>query len=253
MDTRLENEIEHGKYLASHDAGEIWGWQTSAGRVRWRRRVKMLVSNLRPGMQVLEVGCGSGYFTHELASTGAHIVAIDISPELLAQARDKVRAGNVTFLEENAYATTFEAESFDAAVGSSVLHHLDLERGLAELHRVLKLGATVQFTEPNMMNPQIALQKNVSWVKCRMGDSPDETAFFRWRLRRRLTALGFDRVAIVPFDFLHPAVPGALVPLVEKLGALAESLPLVREISGSLHITARRRDRRVLERSLTRT
>ena len=243
MDTRLQNEIEHGKYLASHDAGEIWGWQTSAGRVRWQRRVKMLVSNLRPGMQVLEVGCGSGYFTQELARTGAHIVAIDISPELLAQARDKVRAGNVTFLEENAYATTFEAESFDAAVGSSVLHHLDLERGLAELHRVLKPGATVQFTEPNMMNPQIAMQKNVSWVKRRMGDSPDETAFFRWRLRRRLTARGFDRATIVPFDFLHPSVPGPLVSLVGKLGELAESLPLVREISGSLHITARRSDR----------
>ena len=243
MDTRLQNEIEHGKYLASHGAGEIWGWETSAGKVRWQRRVKMLVSNLRPDMRVLEVGCGAGYFTQQLATTGAHIVAIDISPELLAQAREKVRASNVTFCEENAYATTFAAESFDAVVGSSVLHHLDLERGLAELHRVLKPGATVRFTEPNMMNPQIAVQKNVPSVKRRIGDSPDETAFFRWRLRRRLTALGFDRVEIVPFDFLHPSIPAPLISLVGKLGAVAERVPLVRELSGSLHITARRADR----------
>jgi SAM-dependent methyltransferase len=240
METRLYNEIEHGKYLASRGAGEIWGWETPAGKLRWQRRVKMLVSNLRPGMQVLEVGCGAGYFTRELARTGARIVAIDISPELLEQARDKVRDGNVTFCEENAYATTFGAESFDAAVGSSVLHHLDVERGLAELHRVLKPGATVQFTEPNMMNPQIAVQKNLPAVKRRMGDSPDETAFFRWELRRRLVAFGFERVEIVPFDFLHPSVPAPLISLVAKIGELAERLPLVREISGSLHITARR-------------
>ena len=71
----------------------------------------------------------------------------------------------------------------------------------------------------------------------------DETAFFRWRLRRRLTALGFDRVEIVPFDFLHPSIPAPLISLVGKLGAVAERVPLVRELSGSLHITARRADR----------
>jgi SAM-dependent methyltransferase len=238
MDGRLRNEIEHGKYLALHGPGEVWGWETPAGRLRWRRRVSMLVANLRPGMLVLEVGCGAGYFTEELARTGARIVAIDISPDLLTRARARVRAGNVSFREENAYATTFDAESFDAVVGSSVLHHLDLERGLAELHRVLRPGAHVQFTEPNMMNPQIAIQKNVPAVKRRMGDSPDETAFFRWTLRRRFAALGFERIEIVPFDFLHPSVPAPFIPVAARLGSLAERLPLVREISGSLHITA---------------
>jgi hypothetical protein len=41
----------------------------------------------------------------------------------------------------------------------------------------LKSGGTIYFTEPNMLNPQIAIQKNVSWVKRKLGDSPDETAF----------------------------------------------------------------------------
>lgn len=240
MDIRLQHEIQHGKYLAAHGAGEIWGWETPAGKLRWQRRVKMLIARLRPGMQVLELGCGAGYFTQELARTGARIVAIDISPELLVQARNKVHAENVTFCEENAYATSFAPESFDAVVGSSVLHHLDVDRGLAELRRVLKPGASLHFTEPNMMNPQIAMQKNLPAVKRRMGDSPDETAFFRWTLRRRLEALGFDDVQIVPFDFLHPAVPAPLIPVVSAVGEVAERVPLVREISGSLHITARR-------------
>ena len=37
-----------------------------------------------------------------------------------------------------------------------------------------------------MLNPQIAIQKNIPWVKRKLGDSPDETAFFRWPLRRLL-------------------------------------------------------------------
>jgi hypothetical protein len=52
-----------------------------------------------------------------------------------------------------------------------------------------------------MLNPQIAIQKNVSWVKRKLGDSPDETALFRWPLRRLLERTGFRDVRIDPFDF----------------------------------------------------
>ena len=87
MEARLQREIEHGRYLGRSGAGEIWNWEGPAGRLRWKRRVEMLTSHLRPGMQVLELGCGTAYFTKELSLTGASITAIDISPELLAEAR----------------------------------------------------------------------------------------------------------------------------------------------------------------------
>ena len=240
MDPRLQNEIEHGKFLATNGAGQIWNWESPAGKVRWRRRVQMLTAELRPEMSVLEIGCGTGYFTQELAKTGARITAIDISPDLLEQARAKVTASNVTFRLENAYALTFEAASFDAVIGSSVLHHLDVVRALMEFRRVLKPGGLLRFTEPNYLNPQIAVQKNVPELKRLAGDSPDETAFIRWTLRRQLVEIGFDQIEIVPFDFLHPAVPRPLIPLIERMGALAERIPVVREISGSLHLVARR-------------
>ena len=41
-------------------------------------------------MTVLELGCGTGYFTQELARSGADIVAIDVSPELLEIAEDQL-------------------------------------------------------------------------------------------------------------------------------------------------------------------
>jgi SAM-dependent methyltransferase len=238
MDTRLHNEIEHGKYLLQHGAGEVWNWESPAGRLRWARRVGMLSSHLRPGMQILELGCGTGCLTKKLAGTGASVTAIDISPDLLKVARAECADANVNFMIENAYAMTFPDESFDSVTGSSVLHHLDVPRALAEIWRVLKPGGTLYFTEPNLLNPQIALQKKIPALKRRLGDSPDETAFFRWQLQNKLRAVGFKNIRIECFDFLHPQIPTPLIPFCEKLGRWLEKVPLISEIAGSLYIRA---------------
>src|SRR5437867_12700733 len=95
MQGRIAKEIQHGRFLAQHGAGEIWNWESPAGKLRWARRVNMLSSHLKPGMAVLELGCGAGYFTKELARSGAEIVAIDVSPELLEIARSNCSVPNV--------------------------------------------------------------------------------------------------------------------------------------------------------------
>jgi SAM-dependent methyltransferase len=238
MEPRLKHEIEHGRYLVSHGAGEVWNWESPAGRIRWKRRVAMLSSHLTIGMEVLELGCGTAYLTRELALTGASITAIDISPDLLEIARCECSEPNVRFEIQNAYDLTFPDASFDCVVGSSVLHHLEIEVALGQIYRVLRPGGTIRFTEPNMLNPQIAIQKNVPAVKQQIGDSPDETAFFRWPLRRRLEQAGFCEILITPFDFLHPKIPASWIPTVQMLGNLLENMPLVSEIAGSLYIRA---------------
>ena len=171
-------------------------------------------------MTVLELGCGTGYFTRELARSGADIVAVDVSPELLEIAKADCPATNVRYEIQNACAFSYPDAVFDSVVGSSVLHHLEIKEALREIYRVLKSGGTIYFTEPNMLNPQIAIQKNVSWVKRKLGDSPDETAFFRWPLRRLLERTGFRDVRIDPFDFLHPKTPSILVDYLNALGRL---------------------------------
>jgi ubiquinone/menaquinone biosynthesis C-methylase UbiE len=238
METRIQREVEHGRYLAQHGAGEIWNWEGPAGHLRWMRRVKMLTGDVAAGMKVLELGCGTAYFTRELARTGATVTAIDISPDLLEAAQQNCSAENVTFEIQNAYALSYPDNSFDFVVGSSVLHHLEIEPALRQVFRVLKPRGIIRFTEPNMLNPQIALQKNVPAIKKRLGDSPDETAFFRWPLFQMLERAGFHDVEIQPFDFLHPKTPAAWIPAIESLGRRLERLPLLREIAGSLYIRA---------------
>jgi SAM-dependent methyltransferase len=238
MQERITKEIQHGRFLAEHGAGEIWNWASPAGKLRWARRVQMLSRHLGPGMNVLELGCGTGYFTRELARSGADVVAIDVSPELLEIAKANCSASNVHYEIQNAYALSYRDDVFDSVVGSSVLHHLEIEEALREIYRVLKPSGTIYFTEPNMLNPQIAVQKNVPWVKRKLGDSPDETAFFRWRLRRLLKEKGYRDIRIDPFDFLHPKTPVPLVDRLDALGRFLESVPVISEFAGSLYIRA---------------
>ncbi len=240
MDTRLQNEIEHGKYLAKEGAGEVWNWESPAGKIRWHRRVGMLTSHLKPTDKVLEIGCGTGYFTKEIVKTGASVTAIDISPELINIAKQEIKETNASFMLDNAYELSFEDCSFDSVVGSSVLHHLDIDKAIREMYRVLKPGGYIFFTEPNMMNPQIALQKNIPALKRKLGDSPDETAFFRWSLKNLMQTTGFNEIKITPFDFLHPSVPPKMIPFIAFVGNAFEKIPLLKEIAGSLYISARK-------------
>jgi 2-polyprenyl-3-methyl-5-hydroxy-6-metoxy-1,4-benzoquinol methylase len=235
---RIAKEIQHGRFLAQHGAGEIWNWEGPAGSLRRARRVKMLSNHLGVGMRVLELGCGTGYFTRELARTGADIVAVDVSPELLEIAMGDCSAPNVRYEIQNACAMSYRDAVFDSVIGSSILHHLEIKEAVHEIYRVLKSGGTIYFTEPNMLNPQIAIQKNVPFVKRKLGDSPDETAFFRWPLRRLLKETGFREVRIDPFDFLHPKTPASLVNTVNAIGGFLENVPVVSEFAGSLYIRA---------------
>jgi SAM-dependent methyltransferase len=238
VQARIAKEVQHGRFLADHGAGEIWNWESPAGRLRLARRVKMLSSHLKPGMTVLELGCGAGYFTQELARSGADIVAIDVSPELLEIAKTNCSSPNVQYQIQNAYALSYSEAVFDSVVGSSVLHHLEIEEALRDIYRVLKPMGTIYFTEPNMLNPQIAIQKNIPWIKRKLGDSPDETAFFRWSLWRLLERTGYRDVRIDPFDFLHPKTPIALIDSVNAFGQFLENVPGISEFAGSLYLRA---------------
>ena len=239
---RLRREIEHHRAIAAH-AEAIWTWESPAGRHRARRRAALFIERcgLSAGRRALELGCGTGVFLEQVASSGARLHGLDLSADLLQQAHARLRsAPNVRLERGNAEETPYRAGSFDAVYGSSVLHHLNLDRALQETHRVLRPGGRIAFAEPNALNPQVAAMFNVDVLKPRFGVSPDEMAFSRFRARRALRAAGFVDERVVPFDFVHPSLPQRAIGWAASLGRALESTPLLREIAGSLLITARR-------------
>ncbi len=86
---RALHEVAHGQRMAMGDPEATWGWESPAGRLRAGRRAELILKTARlgPGAHVLEIGCGTGLFTEIFAQSGAVIVAVDISEDLLDRAR----------------------------------------------------------------------------------------------------------------------------------------------------------------------
>ncbi len=236
MDKRLANELEHGKKI-SENAEDVWGWGSPAGQIRADRRANFFIETgkIKSTDEVLEIGCGTALFTEKVYNkTKAKITATDLSPELLEQG--KIKLPNVTFKLEDAMHLSFADASFDVVFGSSIIHHLDFVKSLNEIKRVLRPGGRMVFAEPNMINPQILIQKNIPFIKKWLGDSPDESAIVRFSFKKLMEENGFKNVNIFPYDFLHPATPKPLIGFVKAVGELVEKTPLLKEIAGSVII-----------------
>ena len=237
---RTENELKHGRKLATEGAEEIWGWGTPAGRKRASRRAALIAEGacLCSGMRVLEVGCGTGNFTERFAKYGAELLAVDLSPDLLEIARARnLPEDEVRFAEQRFEECDVDGP-FDAVIGSSVLHHLDLNVAVKRMLKLLKPGGRISFAEPNMLNPQVFMERKFRSMFPNV--SPDETAFVRWRMKRVLSSVGFVDLSVVPLDWLHPAVPEKLIRVTSGIGCVLERIPVVREFAGSLYIRARK-------------
>jgi ubiquinone/menaquinone biosynthesis C-methylase UbiE len=237
FEERLERERRHAARILETDE-ENWGWSSAAGRIRKARREQFLSGGGSPDLDVLEIGCGSGSFTAAIARAYPRLIATDVADLLVAAARE--RLPDTEFRVMDAHHLDFPDGTFDRVVGCSVLHHLDWARALVEVLRVLKPGGQVRFSEPNLMNPQVFLQKSWPWLKERMGDSPDEYAFTKSRIERDLRAAGFVNIRVEPYEFLHPAVPPAAIDLVTRVEQWLEHTPAV-AIGGSLRISAEKR------------
>ena len=244
---RVANEIAHWRTLASAEIEATWGWNTPAGQLRARRRADLIIkaADLKPGRTALEIGSGSGLFTEQFAATGARILAVDLSPELLAIAKARLLPADHVRLELHQFETlaltdpaieSWAPNGFDAIVGSSVLHHLDIPAAIEACKRLLRNGGRIAFAEPNLLNPQIWMERRFrSWFPY---VSHDETAIVRWNLKRNLERTGFSNVRITPFDWLHPATPPSLIGLVDGVGRAMEKVPVVCEFAGSVLISA---------------
>lgn len=114
------------------------------------------------GKRVLEYGCGLGKLSALLAMSGARVHAFDISKTSVEVTRRRAELNGLAV-----EATVAAGESlpypdgaFEVVIGKAVLHHLDVERGPAELRRVLAVGGRAAFLEPMGMNPLLRLARS---------------------------------------------------------------------------------------------
>jgi len=113
-------------------------------------------AEIRPGQKVLEVGCGTGFFTMpaaRLIGDKGCLVAMDMLPisvETVARKVQNANLKNVRVVKGDALNTQLEAESLDAIMIFGVIPApmIPMDRLLNEMHRILKPGGTMAVWPP---------------------------------------------------------------------------------------------------------
>jgi SAM-dependent methyltransferase len=133
---------------------------TSFGMERGLRRIWADLIGVEPTDRILDLGCGTGALTAELAGrlTQGTIVGLDAAPAMIAVAARKRASGRCCFRTGCVEALPFESGEFDIVVSSMTFHHLPLEvkrQALAESLRVLRPGGRLVV---------IDLDRPVNWL-----------------------------------------------------------------------------------------
>lgn len=159
------------------------------------------------GRCVLDLGCGMGLWTTELASYGAKVVALDLSSASVATARKRAErldlADRVDPVTGSAHALPFRENTFDLVTGHLILHHLDAGIAAGEIARVLKPGGRAVFTENSAKSGTLMFARR--FLCGRFGipkwSTPDEYPLRRAELRRLGSAFARMQTAHPRFDW----------------------------------------------------
>jgi SAM-dependent methyltransferase len=114
--------------------------------------LRTILRELLQGHSVLEVACGTGYWTAEIAETASHVHATDVNASVLEIASERLAShGNVSVHRDDAFTLSTASGSFTAAFAGFWWSHLrrgeQLLRFLDVLHAALQPGALVVFTD----------------------------------------------------------------------------------------------------------
>jgi SAM-dependent methyltransferase len=190
------------------------------------------------GRRLLEVGCGIGVDSIQLAKRGFHVTAVDLTENALAVATEFAvqRGVDIDFRLGNAEGLDFPNQAFDVVYSFGVLHHTpDIERSVAEVHRVLREGGTayVMLYARNSLVNLIHRVFRIPYESPR--DRHDHCPVVYTFSRRQVRSL-FSQFADVSVHAAYPFTYG-FGPLASRL-PLQVRRPLGRMIGWHLMVTA---------------
>lgn len=164
-----------------------------------RGRIARLVAELQPTGTVLEIACGTGLWTEALAGVAETVTALDVAPEAVAIARDRVSSPKVTFEIADIFSWT-TATRFDVIFFSAWLSHVPMDhfdKFWHQLRGLLSAGGRVLFVdEPAGREPETYLPNSEEIVERQLRDGSTFRLVKNFidpdQLERRLAQLGWQ-------------------------------------------------------------
>jgi ubiquinone/menaquinone biosynthesis C-methylase UbiE len=133
--SELKREEYWSKFVHGYDEGVDY----IVGKSIQQEIIKRLLKEQNIG-NVVEFGCGTGYFTKVIAKNAEHVIATDLSDEMLEVARTKLKEfQNITIQKADCENVSFPSGKFDTVFMANLIHFIENPfKALQESYRILK-------------------------------------------------------------------------------------------------------------------
>ncbi|MDC3104455.1 class I SAM-dependent methyltransferase [Candidatus Pelagibacter bacterium] len=195
--------------------------------------------------QILDFGCGTGLSIEKtIKYNPKRIVGIDISEVSIEKAKKKAKEMgiNVDYYVDNCEKTKFENNSFDIIYGAGILHHLEFNKCLDEIHRILKSNGNLIFIEPLGTNPIINLYRKLTPSSRSLDEHPLVSKDFKYVQDKfkdiNIKYYGF--LTLIFFPFYRSPNESKLFKFLANLDQILFKFKIFRILAWSVLITAKK-------------
>lgn len=209
FDSHASTHLEH-RWLGGR--ARLWDYQRT-------RRVLLRELRPAPGDRVLDIGCGPGTWSREIAATGAQVVGVDIADSMVAAAREYARGLPATFVRSDFLQAELDGQ-FDKIISVRAIEYFpDKGRFAEKVARHLAPGGTAVIItktrysiwrgRQRVANLLTGLAERIRRVKSFEGTSDAEPAFRQYMVTARevsqaFAPYGFDAIRVRPVVLRPP-------------------------------------------------
>lgn len=177
-DNKFTNKLILNLLIRLHNSSYHWiGFFSSLNGIHPKHKVinyhKFFIDNILQGEKVLDIGCGNGMLTYDIAEKADEVTGIDISKKNIETAKKKFNRDNLHFIIEDATCLKLE-NNFDVIVLSNVLEHIKKRNEF--LSRIKNLAPKILIRVPLLTRDWLSVYKKENGFEYRL----DNTHFIEY-------------------------------------------------------------------------